>query len=51
MLLRTRFLACLLLVSFATPLVASDRPFLPPEVERVLAQRRIPGTSPERAGA
>jgi len=45
MLLRTRFLACLLLVSFATPLVASDRPFLPPEVERVLAQRRIPGTS------
>jgi D-alanyl-D-alanine carboxypeptidase/D-alanyl-D-alanine-endopeptidase (penicillin-binding protein 4) len=45
MLLRTRLLACLLLVSIATPLVASDRPFLPPEVERVLAQRRIPGTS------
>jgi D-alanyl-D-alanine carboxypeptidase/D-alanyl-D-alanine-endopeptidase (penicillin-binding protein 4) len=43
--LRSRFIACLLLVSCATPLVARDRPYLPPEVEQVLAQRRIPGTS------
>ena len=43
--LRSRLIACLLLVFCATPLAASDRPYLPPEVERVLAQRRIPGTS------
>lgn len=43
--LRSQLIACLLLVLCATPLVASDRPYLPPEVERVLAQRRIPGTS------
>lgn len=43
--LRLRLLACLLLVSCATPLAARDRPYLPPEVEQVLAQRRIPGTS------
>jgi len=44
--LRLRLLAGLLLAfSCATPLLARDRPYLPPEVERVLAQRRIPGTS------
>jgi len=43
--LRLRLTACLLLVFCATPLVARDRPYLPPEVERALAQRRIPGTS------
>ena len=43
--LRRRLLACLLLFCCATPLVARDHPYLPPEVERVLAQRRIPGTS------
>jgi D-alanyl-D-alanine carboxypeptidase/D-alanyl-D-alanine-endopeptidase (penicillin-binding protein 4) len=43
--LRPRLIACLLLVLCATPLVARDRPYLPPEVERVLSQRRIPGTS------
>ncbi|MCM2313035.1 MAG: D-alanyl-D-alanine carboxypeptidase, partial [Steroidobacteraceae bacterium] len=42
---RLRLLACLLLVCCATPLSARDRPYLPPEVERVLTQRRIPGTS------
>jgi D-alanyl-D-alanine carboxypeptidase/D-alanyl-D-alanine-endopeptidase (penicillin-binding protein 4) len=46
MLLKSRLLACLLLVcSCATPLLARDRSFLPPQVERELAQRRIPGTS------
>jgi D-alanyl-D-alanine carboxypeptidase/D-alanyl-D-alanine-endopeptidase (penicillin-binding protein 4) len=43
--LRRRLLACLLFLCCATPLFARDRPYLPPEVERVLAQRRIPGTS------
>jgi D-alanyl-D-alanine carboxypeptidase/D-alanyl-D-alanine-endopeptidase (penicillin-binding protein 4) len=43
--LRRRLIACLLLVCCAPPLVARDRPYLPPEVERVLVQRRIPGTS------
>jgi len=43
--LRLRLFACLLLVLCAPPLCARDRPYLPPEVERVLAQRRIPGTS------
>jgi D-alanyl-D-alanine carboxypeptidase/D-alanyl-D-alanine-endopeptidase (penicillin-binding protein 4) len=44
--LKLRLLAGLLLAfSCATPLPARDRPYLPPEVERVLAQRRIPGTS------
>jgi D-alanyl-D-alanine carboxypeptidase/D-alanyl-D-alanine-endopeptidase (penicillin-binding protein 4) len=44
--LKSRLLACLLLAfAGATPLPASDRPYLPPEVERELAQRRIPGTS------
>jgi len=43
MYLRLRLLAGLLLAfSCATPLLARDRPYLPPEVERVLAQRRIP---------
>ena len=42
---RSRLLACLLLLFCATPLLALDRPYLPPEVERVLDQRRIPGTS------
>jgi len=43
--LRRRLFACLLLVFCATPLLASDRTYLPPEVERVLTERRIPGTS------
>ena len=43
--LRRRLLACLLLLCCAPPLSARDRPFLPPEVERVLAERRIPATS------
>jgi len=43
--LRRSLLACLLLLTCATPLLARDRPYLPPEVERVLTQRRIPGTS------
>jgi len=42
---RLRLIACLLFVFCATPLVARDRPYLPPEVEQALAQRRIPGTS------
>ena len=42
--LRRRLLACLLFLCCATPLLARDRPYLPPEVERVLTQRRIPGT-------
>jgi len=43
--LRRRLLACLLLLCCAPPLSARDRPYLPPEVERALAERRIPGTS------
>jgi D-alanyl-D-alanine carboxypeptidase/D-alanyl-D-alanine-endopeptidase (penicillin-binding protein 4) len=43
--LRRRLLACLLCLCCATPLLARDRPYLPPEVERVLNQRRIPGTN------
>jgi D-alanyl-D-alanine carboxypeptidase/D-alanyl-D-alanine-endopeptidase (penicillin-binding protein 4) len=42
--LRSRLIACLLLLLCAPPLLART-PYLPPEVERVLAQRRIPGTS------
>lgn len=42
---RPRLIACLLLLSCATPLVARDRADLPPEVERVLIQRRIPETA------
>jgi serine-type D-Ala-D-Ala carboxypeptidase/endopeptidase (penicillin-binding protein 4) len=42
----TRRLACLFLLLVAPcAALASERAFLPPEVERVLAQRRIPGTS------
>jgi D-alanyl-D-alanine carboxypeptidase/D-alanyl-D-alanine-endopeptidase (penicillin-binding protein 4) len=41
-----RLFACLLLLIAGVPLAAArDLPYLPPEVERVLAQRRIPGTS------
>jgi D-alanyl-D-alanine carboxypeptidase/D-alanyl-D-alanine-endopeptidase (penicillin-binding protein 4) len=43
--LQPRLIACLLLLCCAPPLAARDRPYLPPEIERVLAQRRIPGTS------
>jgi len=43
--LRRRLLACLLLLCCVPPLSARDRPYLPPEVERVLAERRIPATS------
>jgi D-alanyl-D-alanine carboxypeptidase/D-alanyl-D-alanine-endopeptidase (penicillin-binding protein 4) len=44
--LRTRLFASLLLfLGVPATLPAVDRPYLPPEVERVLAQRRIPGTS------
>jgi D-alanyl-D-alanine carboxypeptidase/D-alanyl-D-alanine-endopeptidase (penicillin-binding protein 4) len=44
--LRTRLFASLLLFLGApAALPAAERPYLPPEVERVLAQRRIPGTS------
>ena len=42
---KSRLCACLLLLLSATPLPASERASLPPEVERVLAQRRIPGAS------
>jgi D-alanyl-D-alanine carboxypeptidase/D-alanyl-D-alanine-endopeptidase (penicillin-binding protein 4) len=42
--LKLRLIACLLLLLCAPPLLARP-PYLPPEVERVLAQRRIPGTS------
>jgi D-alanyl-D-alanine carboxypeptidase/D-alanyl-D-alanine-endopeptidase (penicillin-binding protein 4) len=42
---RSRLIACLLLLSCATPLIARDRADLPPEVERVLTQRRIPETA------
>jgi len=46
MLLRTRFFASLLLlISTPAALQARDRQYLPPEVERVLTQRRVPGTS------
>ena len=45
MLLPRRLIACLFLLLAAVPLAARDRPYLPPEVERVLAARRIPGTS------
>lgn len=37
------FAVLLLLLSVAPALPARDRPYLPPEVERVLAQRRVPG--------
>jgi D-alanyl-D-alanine carboxypeptidase/D-alanyl-D-alanine-endopeptidase (penicillin-binding protein 4) len=41
-----RLFACLLLLLVhVSPAAARDLPYLPPEVERVLAQRRIPGTS------
>ena len=44
--LRTRLFASLLLfLAVPAALPAADRTFLPLEVERVLAQRRIPGTS------
>jgi D-alanyl-D-alanine carboxypeptidase/D-alanyl-D-alanine-endopeptidase (penicillin-binding protein 4) len=44
--LRTRlFASLLLLISVPAALQARDRPYLPPEVERVLTQRRVPGTS------
>ena len=44
--LRTRLFASLLLFLAApVALPAADRTYLPLEVERVLAQRRIPGTS------
>jgi len=45
MLLPRRLIACLFLLLVALPAAARDRPYLPPEVERVLTQRRIPGTS------
>ena len=43
--LRRRLSACLLLLLCASPLAARDLAYLPPEVERVMSQRRIPGTS------
>jgi len=43
--LRRRLFACLLLLLCASPLAARDLAYLPPEVTRVLSQRRIPGTS------
>lgn len=43
--LKLRRLACLLLVLCTTPLAARAADGLPPEIERVLAQRRIPGSS------
>ena len=45
MLLPRRLIACLFLLLVALPAAARDRTYLPPEVERVLTQRRIPGTS------
>ena len=45
MLLPRRLIACLFLLLVALPAAARDHPYLPPEVERVLTQRRIPGTS------
>lgn len=45
MTLRRRLLASLLSLFCAGPLPASDRADLPPDVERVLAQRRIPAAS------
>ena len=45
MTLRRRLLASLLSLFCAGPLPASDRAGLPPDVERVLAQRRIPASS------
>jgi len=45
MLLPRRLIACLFLLLVALPVAARDRPYLPPDVERVLTQRRIPGTS------
>lgn len=39
------FAVLLLLLSVPSALLARDRPYLPPEVEQVLAQRRVPGTS------
>ena len=45
MMLPRRLIACLFLVLVTLPVVARDRSYLPPEVERVLTQRRIPGTS------
>jgi D-alanyl-D-alanine carboxypeptidase/D-alanyl-D-alanine-endopeptidase (penicillin-binding protein 4) len=43
--LRRRLSACLLLLLCASPLAARELGHLPPEVERVMSQRRIPGTS------
>ena len=43
--LRPRLVACLLLLLCAAPLTARERSDLPSEVERVLAQRRIPASS------
>jgi D-alanyl-D-alanine carboxypeptidase/D-alanyl-D-alanine-endopeptidase (penicillin-binding protein 4) len=45
MLLPRRLIACLFLVLVTLPVVARDRPYLPPDVARVLTERRIPGTS------
>jgi D-alanyl-D-alanine carboxypeptidase/D-alanyl-D-alanine-endopeptidase (penicillin-binding protein 4) len=43
--LRLRLFACLLTIVCAMPFAARGAGGLPPEVERVLAQRRIPGSS------
>lgn len=44
--LRIRLFASLLLLTCVpAALAARDRPYLPPEVQRVLTQRRVPGTS------
>lgn len=42
---RIPLFASLLLFICAPPLLARDRPYLPPEVERAMSQRKIPGTS------
>lgn len=43
--MRALFASLLLFTCVPAALAARDRPYLPPEVERVLTQRRIPGTS------
>jgi len=42
---RIPLFASLLLFICVPPLLARDRPYLPPEVERAMSQRKIPGTS------
>ena len=43
--LRALLTALLLIAGAAGPAAARDKPYLPPEVEAVLAKRKVPGTS------